>query len=183
MPRLHLSCLLLASAFLAGNGLAAPPGDAAATAHATHATHAGHAAAQHEHAEHAHAAPAQAAVAPPGGWATDAPLREGMARVKAALSDLEHHEMGHLPEAMARERAHDVSEAVRFMFANCRLEPEPDQALHGILVPLLAASQRLEKDAADVKAVAAMREAVAPYGRDFDDAAWRGKAGASEHAH
>ncbi len=137
---------------------------------------------------HDHATPAAAVEAPMGGWATDAPLREGMARVKAALADLAHYEMGHMPADMAAERAGDVDAAVKYMFANCKLPPEPDNALHAILLPLLAAAQRLEKDPADMAAVGAMRDAVAPYGRQFDDAAWKGEAAApaadhGTHAH
>lgn len=142
--------------------------------------------AQHDHAAHGQATPAaKSAAAPASGWATDAPLREGMARVKAALSDLSHHEMGHMTDEQAAERAGAVEDAVQYMFANCKLAPEPDAALHAILVPLLASAQRLGKDPSDKAAVAAMREAVAPYGKQFDDPAWKGgkAAKAAEHAH
>ena len=163
--RIHALLLLLLPAL----ACAAPPDAATAS---------------HDH--HGHAA-VVAADAPPGGWATDAPLREGMARVKAALADLAHHEMGHMPDGMARERASDVRDAVTFMFSHCRLDAQPDAALHRILVPLLAAAERLQADPSDIAAVAAMRAAVAPYGREFDDAAWRGSdvpdVGATGHAH
>lgn len=122
---------------------------------------------------HDHLAPAVApAPAVTQRWAADAPLREGMARVRVALDELRHHEMGHMSDGQARERAVAIEEAVRSMFANCRLAPEPDTALHAILAPLLAAAQRLDKDPADKAAVAAMREAVAPYARRFDDPQW-----------
>lgn len=120
----------------------------------------------HDHAAHA-ATPVQA---PAERWATDAPLREGMQRVNAALEDLRHHEMGHMTDGQARERAVAVEEAIQFMFAHCRLAPEPDAALHSMLVPLLSAAKRLDADPADKAAVAAMREAVAPYATLFDDA-------------
>ncbi len=139
--------------------------------------------AQHDHA--AHAAHAAAAVTTPAQrWATDAPLREGMARVRAALSDLSHHEMGHMSNEQAREFAVAIEDAVKFMFANCKLPAEPDAGLHAILVPLLAAAQRLDKDPADKTAVAAMRDAVAPYPRQFDDPAWpAAKPAAADHQH
>lgn len=162
-PRLlpvALSCLVLA---VAAN--AAPPESA-----------------HHDHAAHA----AKAVQAPVGGWATDAPLREGMQRVQAALADLHHHEMGHMTDEQARERAVAIEDAVGFMFAHCKLAPEADAALHSILVPLLAAAQRLDKDPADKVAVAAMREAVAPYARQFDDPQWPREAKSApqgEHAH
>lgn len=126
------------------------------------------AAEHHDHAMHA-GAPVQA---PATRWTTDAPLREGMGRVRIALAELRHHEMGHMTEGQARERAVTIEDAIRSMFANCRLAPEPDAALHAILVPLLAAAQRLDRDPADKAAVAAMREAVAPYAQQFDDPQW-----------
>ena len=55
------------------------------------------------------------------------------------------------------------------MFANCDLEPEPDVALHGILARLMAASEALREAPADPAPVAGMREALADYGRLFDD--------------
>lgn len=152
------------------------------------ATGAGAAPAVQDH--HDHAAPAAAAVqAPAGGWATDAPLREGMARVQAALAVLEHHEHGHATLDIARGQAAEVVGAVQYMFANCKLEAAPDAALHRILLPLLAAAERLRTDPSNIEAIADMRVAVAPYGREFDDAAWRGKvaadapADAAPHAH
>ena len=135
------------------------------------------------HAEHGHA-PAAATVAPPeGGWATDAPLREGMARVRAALEDLRHYEMGHMPRPLAVEKVAEVKSAINSMFANCRLAADADAALHAMLVPLLAAVQRFEADPADTGAIEAMRSAVADYPRLFDDPAARAGAGDAVHAH
>lgn len=104
-------------------------------------------------------------------YATDAPLREGMRRVRAALDELRHYEMGHMPEQIALERVGDIEEATRYMFANCKLAAAPDAALHGMLVPLLAAAAALKKNPQDLPAVGAMRNAVADYPRYFDDPA------------
>jgi hypothetical protein len=143
----------------------------------------------HDHHDHAaHAAPVSTS-APANRWATDAPLREGMGRVREALDDLRHYEMGHMTAEMARERAVAVEDAVKFMFANCKLAPEPDDALHRILVPLLAAAQRLDKEPSDLSAVAAMRDAVAGYSDQFDDPQWprataaEPNGGHEQHAH
>lgn len=144
--------------------------------------------AAHDHAAHGKAAPAgKSAAAPAAGWATDAPLREGMGRVRAALSDLAHHEMGHMSNDQARGFAVEIEDAVQFMFANCKLDAAPDAALHQILVPLLSSAQRLSKDPNDKPAIEAMRKAVAPYAKQFDDPQWKddGKAAPAkqEHAH
>ena len=55
------------------------------------------------------------------------------------------------------------------MFANCKLEPEPDLALHGVLARLMAGTRSLHAHPADAAPVAAMRAAVQDYGRLFDD--------------
>ena len=67
--------------------------------------------------------------------------------------------------------AGDVDAAVESMFANCRLEPEPDVALHGILARLMAGSKALRDAPADPAPVGPMRDALADYERLFDDPA------------
>lgn len=52
---------------------------------------------------------------------------------------------------------------------HCRLEPEPDVALHGILARLVAGSEALRGAPADPAPVAGMRDALADYVRLFDD--------------
>ncbi len=117
--------------------------------------------------DHAHAA-VDADVPVPDGhepWAPDAPLIEGMSRVRAAVTALE---AAPDPAAAAGQVA-EVDEAIGYIFANCRLDPEPDAALHGVLARLMAASQALQADPADASAVASMRGAVANYEALFDD--------------
>jgi hypothetical protein len=133
--------------------------------------------------EHGHATTPVPAAAPEGGWATDAPLREGMARVRGALDELRHYEMGHMPRGLAVEKVGEVKDAVSYMFAHCRLKADADAALHDMLVPLLAAVQRFESDPSDAGSIAAMRAAVADYPRLFDDPAARPAAGDAGQAH
>lgn len=130
------------------------------------------AAPQHAHDHHgAHEAPA-AVAAPAERWTPDASLREGIRRAHTAVHQLSHHEMGHMSAQMAVDRAEEVEEAVSFMFANCKLDPKPDAALHAILVPLLSAAQALKADSTNVKAVAQMREAISHYPHYFNDPGW-----------
>lgn len=148
----------------------------------------GIAAAQHDHgahavparpvaasaADHAHHAADTSAVAIPAGhvrWAPDAPLVDGMGQVRKAVATLAHLEMGHLGEAGVLTVAGDVDAAIESMFANCKLDPEPDVALHGILARLMAGSQALRAAPADPAPVAGMRAALADYGRLFEDPA------------
>jgi hypothetical protein len=116
-------------------------------------------------------------------WAPDAPLREGMWRVHEALAELRHHEMGHMSPDQAREQASVIEGAVSSIFANCKLAPDADAALHGILVPLLAGAKRLHDDPADKDAIKAMRDAVADYPRHFDDPQEQAQPNGGAHAH
>ena len=136
--------------------------------------------AQHEHGEHdAHADHAAAATVtiPAQRHASDAALREGMSRIHAALDELRHYEMGHMPQSIAIERVASIKLATDYLFANCKLDAEADAALHSMLVPLLNGVQAFDKDPADTSTVAAMRGAVADYPNVFDDPNWQKKAG------
>ena len=75
--------------------------------------------------------------------------------------------------AEAVREAGAVEAAVTYMFANCKLPPEPDAALHDILVPLLTAAQALKADPRNVKAIDEMRAAIERYPLYFDDPGWK----------
>ena len=122
--------------------------------------------------DHAHAGADVTATMQAAPWATDAPLRDGMKRVREALAELRHHEMGHMSPDQAREQAAAIEAAIASIFASCKLAPEADAALHGILAPLLAGAKRLHANPADKAAIAAMRDAVAGYAQRFDDPQW-----------
>ncbi len=142
--------------------------------------------AQHEHGAHgADAKPAATApvTIPAHRHASDAALREGMSRIHAALDELRHYEMGHMPQSIAVERVASIKQATDYLFANCKLDAQADAALHSMLVPLINAVQAFNKDPADSSAVATMRSAVADYPNVFDDPNWQIKAeSGTEHA-
>lgn len=125
-----------------------------------------------QHSHDSQAVHAAKAATPAQRWTPDAPLREGMRRAHAAVDELRHYEMGHMSAPMAVDRATTVEQAVSFMFARCKLAPEPDAALHGILVPLLGAAQALKQNPQNLKAVTDMREAIAHYPQYFNDPGW-----------
>ncbi len=140
--------------------------------------------AQHEHDEHASHASSAAVAIPAQRHATDAPLRDGMARIRVALDELSHYEMGHMPQSVAVERVDAIKAATDSIFANCKLAPDADVALHAMLVPLLNGINAFRTDPADTSTVVAMRQAIADYPRVFDDPNWQPTADAgSEHAH
>lgn len=133
---------------------------------------------EHAHAEaadqHAHETPAPApdAAVPATRWQPDAPLSRGMQRVRAATAALEHGEHGHLEPGQVQGIAAELRAAVDDMFANCRLEPEPDAALHPLLARVLAASGALAGGEFDAAALDDLRAVLARYPELFDDAAW-----------
>lgn len=152
LPGLAMACAaIVMSPVDARQIVPAPIAPAVHTAHDTHVPH----------------------VLPAQRWATDAPLREGMGRVRMALSDLARGPAGAMGDARVRQDAAAIKDAVAYMFANCQLPEEPDQALHSILVPLLEAAEKLESDPSDTGQIKAMRATVADYPRYFDDLGWR----------
>jgi hypothetical protein len=127
--------------------------------------------------------PHSATSAPAQRWTPDAPLRESMRRARAAVDEMHLYEMGHMSASTAMEQADAVEQAVAYMFARCKLAPEPDAALHGILVPLLSAAQAMKADPTNIKAVADMRAAIAHYPQYFNDPGWEQPTPAPHAAH
>ena len=100
-------------------------------------------------------------------WTPDAPLIEGMSRVRTALAGLEAE--SHPNDATVQSLAGDIDSAIAYMFANCRLPTEPDVALHAILARLMADTKALKANPSDGSPVADMHEALHNYEALFDD--------------
>lgn len=149
----------------AGDGEASrPPAAGARSVPAVQpGTHAGHDGQAHDGVHHP--ARAQAVAEGHAPWTPDAPLIEGMSRIRSAIAGLE---VGPTP-ANVVARATDVDAAIESIFANCRLDPEPDVALHAILARLMAATRALHANPSDATPVADMQAAVAHYEALFDD--------------
>lgn len=98
-------------------------------------------------------------------WQTDAPLRQGMEKIRAALSK------GMTYEGLAAEVRSEVAGIVQ----NCRLEPAADAQLHVVLIHLLAGAEAMEgKVPGENRRDGAERigEALNAYGRHFDHQEW-----------
>ena len=119
-----------------------------------------------------HGARAAAAGFPARRWAPDAPLSQGMQRVRAATTALAHGGHGHLDQAQVRNIADELQSAVEAMFAQCKLDPEPDAALHPLLARVLGAATTLREKGFDAGALASLEQVLADYPRLFDDPAW-----------
>jgi hypothetical protein len=140
----------------------------------------------HDGASHgAHAPPAghvshDQASDPVVRWQADEPLARGMQRLRAATRALSHGAHGHLDVAQVQAISRQLDAAVRDMFAQCRLEPEPDAALHPLLARVLQASARLAGGRFDPQALAELEAVLARYPQLFEDAAWTGPSEASD---
>lgn len=150
----------LAPALLVATALAAVPALAQPVHQDGHAAHAAHAA-------HANTVPAAAQR-----WATDAPLRAGMRQLREAAMLLEHYEMGHLDDTQRDNAVASIDAAVSNMVANCKLKPDADAALHGLLVKFIGAANAARAGKLAKTDVQAMTGALAQYPALFIDPDW-----------
>jgi len=147
--------VLLAVALLPAQAAAAT--SPAATAHDAH--------------QHAAAAAVPERAVPAKRWATDAPLREGMGRIRKSVHALAARKPSPPSPKQATALAGDIERDVNFLIANCKLEPAADAALHGIIGKLLQGAHAVKADPADPAAIVTLRAALAEYARTFDDPA------------
>lgn len=109
-----------------------------------------------------------------GPWATDAPLREGMQRIRAAVSAaLPDYRRHALKPVDATVLAAEIESSTTHLFANCRLEPDADTALHGLLAQLLQGAAALRRDPAADAGLPHVLTALEKYPQLFVDAEWQ----------
>jgi hypothetical protein len=127
---------------------------------------------------HAHAQPAVGhAPAPAQRWATDAPLRAGMRSLREATETLNHYQMGHLDDVQRDNAVAKIDAAIQDMIAHCKLKPEADAALHGLLVKFIAGANAARAGRFGKAELAPMQDALTLYPQLFDDAEWNTPAG------
>ena len=127
------------------------------------------AAQDHKHHEQAVAASTPTPTRP---WATDAPLRAGMRNLREATETLNHYEMGHLDDTQRDNAVEKIDAAIKDMFANCKLKPEADAALHGLLAKFIAGANAARAGKFTKAELVPMQEALALYPQMFDDHDW-----------
>jgi len=128
----------------------------------------------HSHG-HDHASPP--APRPQAGrkWASDAPLREGMTRIRALLAPqlTAGSRMGAEESAALAGR---IEGEVGRIVADCKLPPQADAALHAILAQLMAGTGAMAgrtPDADRAHGLAQVAAAVNDYGRSFEHPGFR----------
>lgn len=93
-------------------------------------------------------------------WASDAPLRQGMATIQSAV------------EASPPELADVVEVQVAYIIENCRLPADADANLHLVIEQLIEGAERLRVgDGAEGRAQ--VIAALNAYGTHFDHPGWR----------
>ena len=108
-------------------------------------------------------------------WATDAPLREGMAAIRAAF-DADHPAIhaGSETDAQYEALAATIEGAVNGIVANCHLPPAADANLHYVIADLLQGASLMrgkEPGKSRHDGAALVHGALIAYGRHFDDPA------------
>ncbi|MBL8287642.1 MAG: hypothetical protein JNL85_06650 [Rubrivivax sp.] len=105
-------------------------------------------------------------------WATDAPLREGMGRIRALVEpQLAPAHAGKLSPAQYAALAGRVETEVAGIVANCKLKPEADAVLHVVIGEIGAGTEAMAgKNAAQRPALGLVQvaKAVNDYAGHFD---------------
>ena len=123
--------------------------------------------------EHHHG-PATVHEVPDKQWETDEPLRRGMRTIRdAAEPALQAYRRKTLTAGDARALADTVEENVRYMIANCKLEPEADAALHDLIVQMLQGASRLKTDTMASDGLPQIVAALARYPDYFKHPGWQ----------
>ncbi|CAG0969236.1 hypothetical protein BURK1_01135 [Burkholderiales bacterium] len=123
---------------------------------------------------HAHdqATPAKLALDHGRKWPTDAPLREGMTRIRALVApQLAAAHAGRLTPGQYRDVAGKVEGEVAGIVANCKLAPEADAMLHLVIADLVHGADVMagkEPNAKPLQGLGAIVAALGDYGRYFD---------------
>lgn len=137
------------------------------------------AAATHKHSQHKHSGHGAAELKLDNGrkWATDAPLREGMEKIRnmfaAELGNIHNRKAG---EKTYQKIAAGVDAEIQTFFQTCKLSPEADQQLHIVLVQMMSGSGKMksgktldERRAGAVEVITALGS----YGEYFEHPGWK----------
>lgn len=106
-------------------------------------------------------------------WATDAPLRQGMSGIRAALVPaLEPIHKNTLSAVRYGELAAAIEAQIDQVVKNCKLPDAADAQLHIVLAQILEGVEGMKGADRQVGAVKVVK-ALDVYGEHFDDAGWK----------
>ena len=113
-------------------------------------------------AGHTHTRPGHELEAPAERWHAEAALSAGMGQL-AELSEQLSALQSDAEPAQLDLIGVSIEKTVQRMFAECRLAPEPDAALHGLLAEVLDARHALQKDRGAISAKISLDSVLARY--------------------
>lgn len=130
------------------------------------------AAAPHDHGHAASAAALQAGQR----WASDAPLRQGMGKIRGALQaklEAVHHDT--LADEQYKPLADTTQQQLAYIVSHCKLKPEADAALHGIIGRMSQAADAMAGKSEVKPRAGAMllADALDEYGKTFEHPGWK----------
>ena len=106
-------------------------------------------------------------------WATDEPLRAAMTRIREAVErNAPAYDQQQLQVADAETLATAVEQDITYMVANCRLEPEPDAALHTLIRRMMSAAAALRKDPMSHEGMPQLMAVLHEYQATFEHPEW-----------
>lgn len=118
----------------------------------------------HDH-DHGSSAPARLTLKDGKKWPTNATLRQGMERIRAAATQN--------PQLAPAQMATQVDEQIAYLVSNCKLDQETDAMLHLVLADLIAGADMLRERPADrEKGMALISKALQDYAGHFEHPAW-----------
>lgn len=109
-------------------------------------------------------------------WPTDAPLREGMGRIRDAFAPrMASLHQDKLTADHYRELAASTEAQVANIVANCKLAPDADAALHGILARIGEGTQAMAGKSRMTPREGALQvvDALGKYEETFDHPGWK----------
>ena len=110
-------------------------------------------------------------------WQTDAPLRQGMENMRAAIAgELKTIHADRASAAQYEALAARLEGEVAYVVQNCKLDPEADAQLHLVIAEVLggaAAMQGKEQGMARRAGAVRVVKALNEYGRYFEHPGWR----------
>lgn len=133
------------------------------------------AAESHDH-QHEAAAPAKLQLNQGRKWASDAPLRQAMAAMRAELAGKLHAiHKGSLGKEDYAALGKSIEGQIGTIVSQCKLEPKADAMLHIVIGDLVSAADVMQGKAAGQPAEAAHRAALAlnSYGKYFAHPGWQ----------
>lgn len=107
-------------------------------------------------------------------WATDAPLRQGLERIRDAVAPIVAATAARpLTKDEATALSGAIKDQVQFLVENCKLEPKADAALHVLLNDFLQSADALAADPASKPALEGIVKGLDLYPQYFDHQGWR----------